>query len=349
LPTLDSDRLLQRCSRICWNTKHWKEPTGEAAQIETPGSYAAEFGFGHEEWLFNFAWLHPPRKGGPAKFKYGYLQPIGKHRGKYEQKVLSVLLYTVAPNRQRIAVAKIDDLFVPPVPELRSAVDFMRRRRWLDEMKNDLEALEIRSSFLEGRAEHIFNIRFEPSNVTFFEPLIILPRTHGTYRINRYQLLTWDGRLPQYLTSSTVSKRTGGKPRSEDERTRAGMAGSTYSPRHVKLQNALYDHLCEVHGRTSVFYERDFVDIALEASDEIIYFEIKIALTARGCIRQAVGQLLEYGFYPNEKRASKLVVVGDREASAEDREYLSYLRAQFELPLHYRQWSWEDGSLLAEA
>lgn len=349
MATLDSDRLIQKCSRICWNTKHWRQPTGEAADIETRGSYAATSGFGHEEWLFNFAWLHPSQNGGPAKFKYGYLQPIGKHRDKYERKSLNILLYTVAPNRQRIAVAKMEDVFVPTLRELKFAVDLMRRRGWLHEMKADLQTLKLSSSLVEASAEYIFNVRFEPSKVTFFEPPITLSRGHPTYRINRYQLLNWDGKLPLTTTASgRVSKTKGGKPRSEDERTRAGIAGTTFSPRHVKLQNALYDHLCSLHGKKGVFYEKNFVDLTLETDLEVIYFEIKIALTARACIRQAVGQLLEYGFYPNEKRASKLVIVGDGEPSADDREYLSYLRGEFELPLHYRQWSWESARLLSE-
>lgn len=350
MATLASDRLLQKCSRICWNTKYWREPTGEAAQIETPGSYATTNGFGHEEWLFNFAWLHPSQNGGSAKFKYAYLQPIGKHRHKYEQKSLNLLLYTVAPNRQRIAVAKIEDVFVPALKELQFAVDVMRRRGWLREMAADLQALNLSSSLVEASPEYIFNIRFEPSKVTFYEPQVILPKNHLTYRINRYQLLNWDGKQLKVTTASEGgrSKAKAGKPRSEDERTRAGIAGTTFSPRHVKLQNALYDHLCNLHGKKTVFYEKDFVDLALEAGTELTYFEIKIAPTAKACIRQAVGQLLEYGFYPNEKRALKLVIVGDGEPSAEDREYLSYLRAEFELPLHYRQWSWAAARLLPD-
>ena len=43
-------------ARICWNTRGWVAPSGDAKNLET-GTYAAKDKFGHEEWLFNFMWL----------------------------------------------------------------------------------------------------------------------------------------------------------------------------------------------------------------------------------------------------------------------------------------------------
>ena len=58
---------------------------------------------------------------------------------------------------------------------------------------------------------------------------------------------------------------------------------------------------------------------------DITYFEIKIALTAKGCIREALGQLLEYNVYPGEQRASEMVVVGEHPATANDGIYLIFV------------------------
>jgi hypothetical protein len=65
--------------------------------------------------------------------------------------------------------------------------------------------------------------------------------------------------------------------------------------------------------------------------------KIKIAPTAKSCIRQALGQLLEYGLYPDHQRAEKLVVVGDGKATPEDLAYLGYLRKKFGLPIYYQR------------
>src|ERR1700759_5759311 len=43
-------------ARICWNSKGWMFPTGEAANLER-NTHARENGFGYEEWLFRFEWI----------------------------------------------------------------------------------------------------------------------------------------------------------------------------------------------------------------------------------------------------------------------------------------------------
>jgi hypothetical protein len=65
--------------------------------------------------------------------------------------------------------------------------------------------------------------------------------------------------------------------------------------------------------------------LGLRRGKDITYFEIKIALTAKGCIREALGQLLEYNVYPGEQRASEMVVVGEHPATANDGIYLIFV------------------------
>ena len=103
---------MNKYCRICWNTRYWHEPTGEAAKLEGGNSYVHVNGFGHEEWLLNFAWLQPGPKGIAGLFRYGFLQPIGKYRSKYEGKSFDVFLYTIAPNGKRLAIGIIRNLFV---------------------------------------------------------------------------------------------------------------------------------------------------------------------------------------------------------------------------------------------
>src|SRR5687767_1841500 len=130
---------------------------------------------------------------------------------------------------------------------------------------------------------------------------ILFPREHKVYRINRYQPIDWDDNFPAegIVTGRGLPLSAAGSPRSEEQRQRAAVDGTTYSPRHVILQNALYRHLCEVHGRDAVQYEVSFIDLTVKANGGAMYFEIKIAPTAKRCIREALGQLLEYGIYPD--------------------------------------------------
>jgi hypothetical protein len=159
---------MNKYCRICWNTGSWRGPTGEAAKLETGDSYVRQRGFGHEEWLFNFSWLQPGPKGTSGKCRYARLQPIAKYQGKYEKQTFNVFLYTVTPDKSRMAVAIIKDVFVPPPEELEEAYEYMRARDWLTEMEDDLSSLGISTKELRRRARNTINVRFSRAAVKFF-------------------------------------------------------------------------------------------------------------------------------------------------------------------------------------
>lgn len=342
---------MRKYCRVCWNTNYWRQPTGEAASLEVGESFVQTHGFGHEEWLFNFAWLQTNGANDYRKYKYGNLQPIGKYRDKYEGESFDVFVYTVAPDRSRIAVATITDVFVPGLREAKSAVAYMGKQGWLHEMKADLAELGIPPSSFDTSPFSLVNVRFEPENVRFFDPRIALPKSHKLYRINRYQPIDWTGEqsADEKEGHQARSNRKPGKKRSEDDRKRTSIEGTTYSPRHVILQNHLYDHLCDLFGKAAVAYEEAFVDLALKLKKKVTLFEIKIAPTAKSCIREAFGQILEYAIYPDKLMADKLIVVGDGKPTASDIAYLSFLRANFDIPIFYRRWDWETMTLEGES
>ncbi len=84
----------------------------------------------------------------------------------------------------------------------------------------------------------------------------------------------------------------------------------------------------------------NYIDLAAKnKKGDIIFFEIKTAADARLCIRQALGQLMEYAFYPyeNTEFAQKLVVVGMGEKNNEVIQYLNKLNKRFNIPIDYLQ------------
>jgi len=147
----------------------------------------------------------------------------------------------------------------------------------------------------------------------------------------------------QQAAAAKTSK--GQKLKSENERKRRATSETTYSPQHDRLQNALHHYLSKKFGKAKVRYESDFVDLAVEADGETTFFEVKIAPTPKRCIRDAIGQVLEYAVYPDQRRALRLVVVGDGRTSASDVSYLRYLRDEFKIPLYYRRWDWDSKTL----
>lgn len=79
------------------------------------------------------------------------------------------------------------------------------------------------------------------------------------------------------------------------------------------------------------------VDVVVRQGGDYWFYEIKTALTARGCLREAIGQLLEYAFWPGAQEPSRLVVVGEARLDKDGREYLSRLKERFALPIEYEQ------------
>ena len=57
----------------------------------------------------------------------------------------------------------------------------------------------------------------------------------------------------------------------------------------------------------------------------------------RGCLREAIGQLLEYAFWPGAQEAKRLIVVGETAIDRDAAKYLCRLKERFSLPIEYEQ------------
>jgi hypothetical protein len=122
------------------------------------------------------------------------------------------------------------------------------------------------------------------------------------------------------------------------------------SLRHNELQYTLYQALCQEYGAENVKapYKLSYageVDVVVRHGSNMIFFEIKTAPYARCALREAVGQILEYAYWPNADRAAELVVVSEAKPTKETKQYLDNLRRRFGLRLSYRQLNNEKGEL----
>lgn len=81
----------------------------------------------------------------------------------------------------------------------------------------------------------------------------------------------------------------------------------------------------------------NFIDlVAKTKTEKIIFFEIKTAVSARLCIRQAFGQLMEYAYFPNEDgHADKLIVVGTGKKDKNIEKYVKKLNSNFKINIDY--------------
>jgi hypothetical protein len=112
--------------------------------------------------------------------------------------------------------------------------------------------------------------------------------------------------------------------------------------RHAEIQHRLKSILT-AEGFWGVVAEAPIglraIDLLAFYGEELWFYEIKTAATVRGCLREAIGQLLEYSLWPGATRPHRLVVVGEPPIEPAALEYLTELNKSFPIPITYRQLS----------
>lgn len=114
--------------------------------------------------------------------------------------------------------------------------------------------------------------------------------------------------------------------------------------RHNQIQEYLYNDLCKKYGEnnvgTEVPIENGFIDLVVKkAENEFWFYEIKTYRSVRLCIREAIGQLLEYSYWNTNKQVTKLFIVGEAELDKENESFIKTLNKNFKFNLEYLTYS----------
>lgn len=112
--------------------------------------------------------------------------------------------------------------------------------------------------------------------------------------------------------------------------------------KHNELQIKLCTLLSETYGTKNVGDEcltkfGTRVDAVVQTPSGYIFYEIKTASTLKLCIRESLGQMLEYAFWGAETFPIKIVVASEHDVTDEAKSYLEKLRSDFGLPIYYQQ------------
>lgn len=169
-----------------------------------------------------------------------------------------------------------------------------------------------------------------------------------------YQYIEGKGALPQIKVGRTrkgFAWTPGNKAKVARTMYERKATSISKDLRHNAIQEALFDHLEELHGKQDTSGEQDcgnrtLVDVAVRDGTKFFYYELKTAPTAQLCIREAIGQLLEYSFWPGSQQAAQLVVVGEPPRDKDAAAYIKRLRKLFSLPIEYRQFDMKSKRLI---
>ena len=84
-------------------------------------------------------------------------------------------------------------------------------------------------------------------------------------------------------------------------------------------------------------------------NEQIIFYEIKSYNNIKSCIRDGIGQLMEYTYWPNQNNADKLIVVSQKLNGIEDaKTYMENVRFITNLPIYYQYFDLESNTLSEE-
>ncbi|WP_267553078.1 hypothetical protein [Rhizobium rhizogenes] len=110
--------------------------------------------------------------------------------------------------------------------------------------------------------------------------------------------------------------------------------------RHAEIQRRLKEELVK-EGFERVVCEVPIglrsVDLVALKDGALWMFEIKTGMTVRSCLREALGQLLEYALWPGATKPTQLVVVGTPGLEGNAICYIEELNKAFPISVSYRQ------------
>lgn len=326
-------------ARICYNTNEWKRPSGLDGKGQLKDSFERIHGFGHEEWIFDQSKIIDG-------YHYSFLEPMGNFI--YAGKVMDVHLYFYSRDFGKLYLGVLHNVECLSVDQAEAAYDLYERRGWIKEMRADIKAVHGDDAALGNVRSSLFNIRFkmEEAEINLSNPRIISQDDPST-RAKYYKLYKKKGEFVFSKERDTYR----GKHRAMAQKSETKVAFNTdirrtaYDPQHNKMQNAIKEILIQSGDYKTVELENNYVDItAIRNNGKIDFYELKTT-SAKACIREAIGQILEYAHYPASKNADRMIIVGPNEPDNYDKEYLAFLRKTYNLPLWFRTFSYEKKQL----
>jgi hypothetical protein len=350
----------KRIARICWNDNGWIMPSGELGKSKDENTHEGKHGYGHEEWLCDISKIIDG-------YHYGFLEPIRQHQDAYANNAFNVWLYSIdGETKNRYWIGDINNLIVLNREEAEGAKTQYIKRGWMSEMERQIIASGVKAKgFSSWKGVDLFNIKFIPINLRVNDPYFQIPEGHPIAGQTRYNFSNFKDEfalkkpdLEDEFDSSFLGDRE-----EDDDEYDVAPEKKTYirEPKaieiidlHNRISKALTKELKKLYGYNKVKreysagYGGNKIDIVVMKSDGLIFYEIKTYTSLKTCIREAIGQLMEYSLWTHQKKAKQLIVVSQPVDDFDNaRIYFRHLRDTYNLPLYYQSFDIEK-NLLSE-
>lgn len=335
-----------KIARICWNTQGWRKPSGKVGKTKNKKAYEFLVGYGHEEWLLDTTKIIDG-------WRYAYLEPIGTHRSKYIGKTFNISLYTINnETKSRWWVGRILNVVITTPEESKKVYAFYKKNGWLKEMEEQLRNVDADvNDFRNIVPENFAVIRYRLNSLDILDTPMEFSKDDPAVSANYYNLLN-QKQTPKLLASSNHFEFSPG------HKEKKGLTKSTYEGHsseidlvHNQIQTNMYQQLVKKFGKENVGTEQNTgfgsqIDLVVrDKFNSFIFYEIKTSYSVRLCIREALSQLLEYGYYPNTENSKLLIIVSQNKINKEASIYMETLRDKFHIPVYYQRYNPETKNL----
>lgn len=104
---------------------------------------------------------------------------------------------------------------------------------------------------------------------------------------------------------------------------------------HNRIQNRFVKYLIENYPEDKPTGERQRIDAKRETQKEIFIYEIKPFESVYACIREGIGQLLDYSHKLKSKKVKRIIIVGPNEPEKYDLDFITSIRTVLQIPFGY--------------
>lgn len=337
----------RKISRVCWNQNNWVKPSGRLGKSNDKKSFEFQTGFGHEEWLFDTTKLI----GG---YHYAFLQTVAKSWDKYDGQQFSITLYTInSVTNEKWWIGRIDKVEVVSKDEAVAIGRIYLTKGWYNEMYSQLQAVDANVTRSEVR-NIVPCIRFKKESLYLPDEPIEIANPKATLGSFYYVLLndSPSGKMP-IGGRAGIRFKPGNRIKKERSRRSYSRGNTEIELVHNRMVSSIYVQLALQYGKKAVGTEIDTgygtaIDVAVRKGSKYDIYEIKTGNNLKVCIREALGQILEYALYPDLNCAADLVLVSYHKASTNIRKYLKHLREVLGIRLYYQQFDLEAMKLVGD-
>lgn len=338
-----------KISRICWNDNNWVKPSGKIGKSQNKKSFEYKHGYGHEEWLLD---LEKIING----YHYGFLETINKHKNIYENQMFDISLYSInSETGERWWIGNIKNVRIITREESNEIFSHYKKAGWLNEMRNQIKKIGgDLSEFDKLNSNIFFNIKFTPYDLELLDCPLKFDKNDKAVTSTYYTLLNKKSDPEFDIPINTIFNFQPGHHKSKYSTTvNYGERNKDLDLVHNRVKDNIYNQLVKIYGKQNVATEHPTgfgtkIDIVINISGKIIFYEVKTSNSLKVCIREALSQLIEYAYWPDQDRARKLVIVSLNIISEQAKKYLEKIRKDFYLPVYYQRYNPEIGLLEQE-